>query len=230
MGGAFGPHSVSPAAERRDAAFFNTHRQQPPRLTQQVDRRNSRQDARVPLPPLPHPLDFSVYGLDASFTGARWLDAWNPAGPTTAAGDPWVTDVDLGHGSWDRSGDFVLVFNSKRRLGAESDVEQVLGNACVAMLHATAPRDADSRFWRDGAERVIALAQSQDGPEWRNLPVVVDGAMVPFKKTGSRETWVAGGVHEGTAIAMLVRGYDADAVRLEPADLSQYPPIPVATK
>jgi hypothetical protein len=190
----------------------------------------------VPLPPLPHEPDFPVYGLDASFTGARWLDLWNPVGPKSPASQTWVTDITLGHGSWDRSGAIVLVHSMKRGLdvfagvqrarpGHDVELEHVLANACVAMLHLTAPDDADAQFWREGATRMVEMAESPDDLAWSDRNLAVDGAMATFKAAREADVWVAGAVRDHSVIGVVVRGFEPEQIRLEKSDLSRYQPL-----
>ncbi len=156
------------------------------------DPRRSRDPRNVPgsgwVPTSP-PLDFSVYGLDASWLGARWLDSFGDQ-----VGDPprWVR---LSHQSGD--GDSLIMVETYSRpvtdeLAARHDerpLADVAFRASLILLDATLPVQSVPR--PDGFLRALHKHLPEYAGQYPRWPAVgwrVDGAAVT-----ARVSWFAGG-------------------------------------
>lgn len=169
------------------------------------DPRRSRDPRNVPgsgwVPTSP-PLDFPVYGLDASWPGARWRDSFGDQ-----VGDPprWVR---LSHQSVD--GDSLIMVESYSRpvtddLAArrgEPPLADVAFRAALILLDATLPVQSVLRpdgFLRALQEHLPKFAGQY--PQWPAVGWRVDGAAVT-----ARVSWFAGGwaaVSDGVAEVYL---------------------------
>ena len=150
------------------------------------DRRNGPGSGRVPTSP---PFDFPVYGLDASWPGARWLDSFGDQ-----VGDPprWVR---LSHQSVD--GDSLIMVETCFRpvtddLAArrgELPLADVAFRAASTLINVTLPVQSVVR--PDGFLRALHKHLPEFAGQYSRWPAVgwrVDGAGVT-----ARVSWFAGG-------------------------------------
>jgi hypothetical protein len=171
-----------------------------PRLSR--DPRNVPGSGRVPIS---SPFGFSVYGLDASWPGARWLDSFGDQ-----VGDPprWVR---LSHQSVD--GESLIMVESYSRpvtddLAARRDeppLADVASRAATTLINVTLPVQLVLRpdgYLRASGAHVMEFA-GQLG-QWPVIGWRVDGAAVT-----ARAGWFAGG---WAAVSDAVAGVYLSAV------------------
>ncbi|MDF6044708.1 hypothetical protein LRD69_21670 [Streptomyces sp. JH14] len=169
---------------------------------------------------------FPWYGLDAAFTGPRWLMQ------VGTAADGTVQHGSTGHGDeplvrGDSAGDkhrfavVVTVASSPvRRSGDGTGVLEATTVSSAAwlagsgLLAYTWPPQLDHTLrddWLDQqTETAFELADDLDGPAWSVLSLPVDGVPAPFHYRESEYGWVlAGSAHGGVHIGAYGRGMSA---------------------
>jgi hypothetical protein len=138
------------------------------------------------------PVDFTVYGLDESWHGARWLESFGDA-----IGDP-VHWVSLGHQGQDGTS-FVLVETQSRAcadaLAAASGqppMRNVAQRAAATLMNLTLPVTSLPR--PDEMLRALALHAGEHGggyAQWSPASLRVDGAPVTARAWRFAGGWAA---------------------------------------
>jgi hypothetical protein len=143
------------------------------------------------IPPSP-PVDFPVYGLDASWTGPRWLASYG-----YAIGDP-VTWVSLGHLARDgASVVFVQSFSLPRidvweGPSGQPPLQHVAFDAATVLINVTLPVQSAAR--PDGLLRTLAGyadERSRECAQWPPVCWVVDGTAVAANVLRFAGGWAA---------------------------------------
>jgi hypothetical protein len=184
--------------------------------------------------------DFSWYGLDAAFTGHRWL---NPVGMSA---DGTVEHGSTGHGDEpSMKGDpapgsrrFVVVVTVARRPGRRSadgtGVLEATSEATAAwlagsgLLNRTWPVQMERALRQDWLDQQISiawdLADNLAGPDWSALTLPVDGVAAEFRYRESEYGWVlAGSSADGVHLGAYGRGISAYGLGLSVIrDLTEY--------
>jgi hypothetical protein len=162
------------------------------------------------------PVDFPVYGLDASWPGSRWLESFGEA-----IGDP-VHWVSLGHQDLNGASLIFVETFSRPRIDArknssgQSPLQHVAFYAAAALINVTLPVQSLSR--PDGYGRALAGHADERSGQCAQWPLVrwrVDGAAA-----AARAWWFAGGwaavssAVEGAYLAAVGVGTDPDGLSL----------------
>jgi hypothetical protein len=147
--------------------------------------------ARRVVRPSP-PVDFALYGLDASWPGARWLETFGDA-----IGNP-VLWVSLGHQSLDGGSLIYVETFSRPRTDAlvvrscEKPLQHVASYAAALLANVTLPVDTLPR--PDGLCRaLIGLTEERSG-KYADWPLVrwhVDGTAVTARMWQFAGGWMA---------------------------------------
>ncbi|NJQ00980.1 hypothetical protein [Streptomyces zingiberis] len=171
--------------------------------------------------------DFPWYGLDAAFTGPRWLCR------VGTAADGTVEHGSTGHGevpsyagteaegSEPRFTVVVTVADRPVRSSADgtgtleaSSVSSAAWLAGSGLLSRTWPNQMEHSLRDDWLEQQTALAwelaDDLEGPAWSVLSLPVDGTLVPFHYRESEYGWVlAGRAPDGVLLGAYGRGMSA---------------------
>jgi hypothetical protein len=170
---------------------------------------------QAPVPPSP-PVDFPVYGLDASWHGARWLEMFGER-----IGDPvhWVM---LFHQSF--SGDSVIAVETFSRLrtdalvsgSGDTPLQHVAHYAANTLINVTLP--GRSEPWPDGFLAALsrhAYEHSRQCAGWPLARWQVDGAAVTARVWRFAGGWVVlSDAIEGVYLAAVGVGIDSDRLSL----------------
>lgn len=157
---------------------------------------------------------FPVYGLDASWTGSRWLGG-------TGSNDGTVNYLELGHGvPWDSSARLVRVGAHAERAEA-ADVEPFIARRLAAQL------------WHEGADHgLVEPSFSTTDPlsSWDRRTISVNGNPVEFRYLSAKPAWVAFALIDGRLVEVFARNVVPDEVVLvpvtDPEPYGQAPPPP----
>lgn len=192
-------HSITAAAPTGAAA-------PPPRIADEhraaVERRRRHEnDALVAR------LDFTPYGLDASWTGRRWLGGHG--------GAPVVERVTLAHGdSFDDDAPLIRVETHRP--------QQTVLPTGPTTEHVMAAHSLVQSLWHATGEHSDAMTQTFRAEDptaaWDATSLVVDGVAHPFRILRAGRHWVALGVLGTTLVGIDARAIAPDAVRLVQVD------------
>jgi hypothetical protein len=147
--------------------------------------------ARKTVRPSP-PADFPLYGLDASWTGARWLETFGEA-----VGDP-VHWVSLGHQSLDGESLIYVETFSRQRIDArrarsvEAALPQVASYATALLANVTLPVQSLPR--PDGFLRALidqTQESSSQSEDWPPVRWHIDGGVVTARVWNFAGGWAA---------------------------------------
>jgi hypothetical protein len=175
--------------------------------------------------------DFPWYGLDAAFTGRRWL------GTVGVSADGTVEHGSIGHGdepslkaeAADPEGQrFAVVVTVARRPGRRSadgtgvlEATSVSSAAWLAgsgLLSCTWPTHMERALRQDWMDQQTAtaweLADDLAGPGWSTLTLPVDGEPTPFHYRESEYGWVMAGEARGVHLGAYGRGMSAYGLAL----------------
>ncbi|MCK8679858.1 hypothetical protein [Streptomyces lichenis] len=170
---------------------------------------------------------FPWYGLDAAFTGPRWLmqvgtsaDGTVQHGTTGHGEEPSIRPDGSGPDDERFTAVVTVAASPVRRTGDGTgvlDATSVSSAAWLAgsgLLAYTWPPQLDHALRDDWLEQqteaAFALADDLDGPEWTTLSLPVDGVPVPFHYRESEFGWVLAGTTAGGAhIGAYGRGMSA---------------------
>jgi hypothetical protein len=148
---------------------------------------------------------FPLYGLDAAWTGRRWVGGWGRSG---VQHPDRVRSVTLAHGDpWDPEAPVVRVESRT----AEEPVERIFAaqELAATLFHETGEHT--------GAHRAPF---GPDDPDswWDPVELGVDRVPTPFRLLRSGAHWVALGRGDGCLITVAARHVEPDAVRLVTID------------
>lgn len=192
------------------------------------------------LDPIPVEPDFSVYGLDPSFTGPRWLNVWK-----------WwqrpgerLWQVSLGHG--DPDGNHLIVTTDAKRpqeevAGGKPGMQFVgptdVGSVALASLvdaiplaYPHRPPNEPSTEVSQALAEVSQLAGNIGEPAWlpSDKPIVVAGEPVAFWIREIGVVCVAVADVQDVAIGIVACGIPLTDLALERINetLERYQPLP----
>jgi hypothetical protein len=182
--------------------------------------------------------DFPWYGLDAGWTGKRWLMQ------VGAVADTEVDYGSLGHGDEPTrqyegtdTRRFAAVVTVARRPGRRSadgmgtlEATSASSAAWLAgsgLLTASWPGQMDRALRQDWLDQQTSiawdLADDLDGPGWSSLTLPVDGIPQPFRYRESEYGWVLAGEAPGVLLGAFGRGISAYGLGFAPViDLAAY--------
>lgn len=174
--------------------------------------------------------DFSWYGLDEAFPGARWLTQ------VGRGGDGTVEHGSLGHGDRptlkaslpmadpapDAQRFAVVVTLANRPVRPSADGTGVMDATSVTSAAWLAGSGLLSSTWQNRMERGLRqdwldqqtaiaweLAEDLEGPDWSTLTLPVDGTPTPFHYRESEYGWVLAGSAPGVHVGAYGRGMSA---------------------
>ncbi|MGN6521659.1 MAG: hypothetical protein ACTHMZ_00375 [Actinomycetes bacterium] len=191
---------------------------------------------------MPTTPDFPVYGLDASWTGERWLEQWDwVTGSEGTPIDNLLWKVSLRHGPVeggpgedgpvDRRPTVVVttvpkqprIQISPRSWTAPAGLNDAAGSAFLGLISRRAPT---------GASRVAWLREQLDGwlrpglplqDEWVPTTVAVDGVQRPFLLLVRDSCWAAVGETGDVAVGLWGDQVELADLGLVPVDAGQLP-------
>ena len=167
--------SDSPRASRRDLSHAGDHRLRKQRILRERP--------------------FEVFGLDARWTGLRWMGGWGTR-------DDEVEHITLAHGDpFDESAPLV-------RVSTWRPSPFTFANAATDLAHY---------MWMDAGapHELVRPAFTSEDPttSWSEFALPVDDHPTPFRSLAHAEHWVAVSKADGRLIALEAR-------RLAPTDLA----------
>jgi hypothetical protein len=144
-------------------------------------------------------LEFPVYGLDASWTGRRWVGGWGASGDV-------VDRIDLAHGdAYDAAAPLVRIETRALRVG-EKDLQE-----------GFAAKGLAQHLWHEGVDHEAlrpAFTSADPTATWAALTLPVDGEPTAFRLLGAGGSWVALGRVDRRLVAIQGRHVDPASLAL----------------
>lgn len=167
--------------------------------------------------PLPYVPSYPVMGLDATFSGKRWLDVWNFQ-PSPHDGSDMLLEVTLGHGDvpdppWVMMCTDVNLEGFDRPEALSRHYSGIRSAATGAIGFAIAmSRELDTRtpIWE--------WAEGLGEPPWERSEVRVEGEKVPCWAMQWQDLWSAVADLGAVSVGVCGQGIDLAQVALEPVN------------